>query len=281
MSLELSRPVKSFLNKFLGPGYQYTPIAEGANALGYKIEKNRHEFFLKVYKEGRDIERYRREVFFYKTFGEAFIEEISTFYASSDHAICLLLGFFKGMPIRTTSKEYVADAVKFFEKLEIKNVGGKIPLASEPAFTLSDFYDIVQRRIETKNLFHNDVLNCVNRVSNALSEISISGYSLPIVNIYSPSDFGAHNVLYNGDKYHFIDFEHAGIDSYWKFLCDFFAQPDYPVDISMLHIFRNSSTWHEYELDKDAIILAYRMTLLKGVLLILATGIKLNRDPGS
>ena len=118
MSLELSRPVKSFLNKFLGSRYQYTPIAEGANALGYKITKNRQEFFLKVYKEGRYLERYRREVFFYKTFREVFAEEISTFYACSDHAMCLLLGFFKGMPIRNTTEEYVADAIKFFEKIK-------------------------------------------------------------------------------------------------------------------------------------------------------------------
>jgi hypothetical protein len=45
----------------------------------------------------------------------------------------------------------------------------------------------------------------------------------------SPSDFGFHNALLDGERIGFIDFEYAGRDDPAKLVCDFFCQPEVPV----------------------------------------------------
>ena len=47
----------------------------------------------------------------------------------------------------------------------------------------------------------------------------------------SPSDFGFHNALAEGDRIGFIDFEYAGRDDPAKLVCDFFCQPEVPVPL--------------------------------------------------
>lgn len=50
----------------------------------------------------------------------------------------------------------------------------------------------------------------------------------------SPSDFGFHNALADGDTVRFIDFEYAGRDDPAKLVCDFFCQPEVPVPLSYM-----------------------------------------------
>ena len=45
----------------------------------------------------------------------------------------------------------------------------------------------------------------------------------------SPSDFGFHNALAQGETVRFIDFEYAGWDDPAKTVCDFFHHPGVPV----------------------------------------------------
>jgi hypothetical protein len=49
----------------------------------------------------------------------------------------------------------------------------------------------------------------------------------------SPSDFGFHNALADGDALTFIDFEYAGRDDPAKLASDFFCQPDIPVPAAL------------------------------------------------
>ena len=54
----------------------------------------------------------------------------------------------------------------------------------------------------------------------------------------SPSDFGFHNALFGPDgQIRFIDFEYGGWDDPVKMLCDFFLQPQRPVDPSHRDLF--------------------------------------------
>ncbi len=48
--------------------------------------------------------------------------------------------------------------------------------------------------------------------------------------VASPSDFGFHNALVNGEGVVFLDFEYAGMDDPAKLVCDFFCQPEIPVN---------------------------------------------------
>jgi aminoglycoside phosphotransferase (APT) family kinase protein len=50
----------------------------------------------------------------------------------------------------------------------------------------------------------------------------------PTSQVFSPSDFGFHNVLLRGDgRCSFLDFEHAGWDDPAKLVADFILQPDF------------------------------------------------------
>lgn len=54
---------------------------------------------------------------------------------------------------------------------------------------------------------------------------------LPTLTCLSPSDFGFHNALCDANgQIHFIDFEYAGWDDPTKMVCDFFCQPDIPIE---------------------------------------------------
>ena len=60
----------------------------------------------------------------------------------------------------------------------------------------------------------------------------------------SPSDFGFHNILADGDTLYFLDFEYAGTDDLAKLVNDFFCCPQIRVDDShrdefVDHIIRN------------------------------------------
>ena len=52
--------------------------------------------------------------------------------------------------------------------------------------------------------------------------------------VFSPSDFGFHNVLLRGDgRCSFLDFEHAGWDDPAKLVADFILQPDFVLSPSL------------------------------------------------
>lgn len=59
--------------------------------------------------------------------------------------------------------------------------------------------------------------------------------------ILSPSDFGFHNSLQNGDRLSFVDFEYAGWDDPAKLICDFTCQPELPVSKTQAHQFMEES----------------------------------------
>lgn len=56
--------------------------------------------------------------------------------------------------------------------------------------------------------------------------------------IYSPSDFGFHNILVDDEgQLTFLDFEYAGLDDPIKLVCDFLSMPDIPVRESYFELF--------------------------------------------
>jgi hypothetical protein len=69
---------------------------------------------------------------------------------------------------------------------------------------------------------------------------------IPAGRCLSPSDFGFHNALLAEDgNLRFIDFEYAGWDDPAKLVCDFFCQPELPVDLRYWDVFMASlcSQW--------------------------------------
>jgi hypothetical protein len=59
----------------------------------------------------------------------------------------------------------------------------------------------------------------------------------PTSTCLSPSDFGFHNALVDGQHIGFLDFEYAGRDDPAKLVCDFFAQPELPAPPALFNVF--------------------------------------------
>jgi hypothetical protein len=59
----------------------------------------------------------------------------------------------------------------------------------------------------------------------------------PTASCLSPSDFGFHNALVDGQRIGFLDFEYAGRDDPAKLVCDFFAQPELPAPAALFNTF--------------------------------------------
>lgn len=59
----------------------------------------------------------------------------------------------------------------------------------------------------------------------------------PTATCLSPSDFGFHNALVDGQRISFLDFEYAGRDDPAKLVCDFFAQPELPAPATLFNAF--------------------------------------------
>lgn len=128
-----------------------------------------------------------------------------------------------------------------------------IPEASEACFSLADHLTAVDRRIARLEGIDPEAPLCVEaerlvgaqlkpiwaRVrARAAAASSNLGSKIPSrAVILSPSDFGFHNALVDGDRVTFIDFEYAGLDDPAKLVCDTFAQPDIPAPVGAFEAF--------------------------------------------
>lgn len=151
------------------------------------------------------------------------------------------------------NKKKLKQALDFFieinkhkNTLEAKN----LPIASEACFSIKEHLNNVENRInKLKNIKNNSEIDykALSFVQNDLSkawqeallharecinsyELDHDKYILEKDRCISPSDFGFHNALLNNDnKLIFIDFEYSGWDDPAKMVCDFFCQPEVPV----------------------------------------------------
>jgi hypothetical protein len=146
----------------------------------------------------------------------------------------------------------VDEALEFVLVIDTARRAGnapELPRASEACFSLVDHLATVTRRVARLGgiVPHGDVErqaiefvktrlgpaweHASKRISAADSKTSIA--LPPKVWCLSPSDFGFHNALLGDDgRLRFLDFEYAGWDDPAKLVCDFFCQPELPVDLA-------------------------------------------------
>ena len=86
--------------------------------------------------------------------------------------------------------------------------------------------------------------------------------------IASPSDLGVNNLLFNGDRLFFYDFEYAGLDDLSKFFT-FIVHPESPLSESQTNFFLNSlsSEFSDVQLVNKELMILLLYLLLSGVLL--------------
>jgi hypothetical protein len=113
-----------------------------------------------------------------------------------------------------------------------------LPSASEAGFTLQDHLLNARRRIarlleipdrsavaaDMKSFVAATLIPYADRWEASLSTGDLVQQATPV---FSPSDFGFHNVIQGEDgRFVFIDFEHAGWDDAAKLCADFLIQPE-------------------------------------------------------
>lgn len=141
-----------------------------------------------------------------------------------------------------------ADLVVALNAARHEAVPGRIPDASESCFSLEAHLGCVDRRVarlrglepqgeldaEAAAFVREELEPAWHQVRAAIlagQDGSAAAELPPAARVISPSDFGFHNALLAGDgRLRFLDFEYAGWDDAAKLVCDFFCQPQVPVD---------------------------------------------------
>lgn len=279
---------KAFLRTHLR-SYHAQPYAKGANSSGFLITCDQGPFFLKCYpNDASSCLRIYREFLFARHathLAPAYVPKIKHF--STAHS-CALFEFIEGEHFTQPSEVDIRQALDFLVMINRTFPVGQWLVAAEAALQLDDFKKIIMRRLQVFEEHHDSNSSLSSHVKTFLEKhlypeittqstlVEVDTY-LPIV--FSPSDFGFHNAKKKQSHLIFFDFEYAGIDSAWKMLADFFAQPRFSVDLKYISLaLKLFSLENHINQHKNMFILIYRYTLIKWVLIILKRCFKVN-DP--
>lgn len=278
--------VANLLQKWVGE-YQIKPYRSGANNSGYIVTTQEHQYFLKCYlKQPDSIVRIERELEFIQFCQATQYQNIARVVESSLVGYCVLFEFIVNSSHNIEQDLFVEQAFGFIK--HINNVScTQLSDASDAAFTVNDFHNLVVRRfskLKGVNVPHeiiSEVGTLVSAIEKYYNKVKLDSESYSELSFYplaSPSDFGAHNALIHNHSIYFIDFEYAGKDSLWKLFADFFAQPQHPIDskeIINLGIFISKEIIKK---NSPTFCYIYQLTLIKWSLLMLQTGLRLYRN---
>lgn len=221
-----------------------TPWARGANNQLFRIEfENRLPIALKVYKNDARG-RLAREYNFSSFAWENGVHSIPKPFSCSFEENLALYKFVEGIPTQRVEASHIQQALHFIIQLnKNKNEALHLPKAEEACLHIDDYFTSVEGRlerlsnsiikdsidIEAKKFIQEELLSAWKQVKQQFL-LSQTNYLQAEDHILSPSDFGFHNALINGNgDISFIDFEYAGWDDPAKMICDFFCQPATPV----------------------------------------------------
>ena len=165
-----------------------------------------------------------------------------------------LYGFVQGRKLSggEVTQAYVDAAVDFVLAVN-ERPRPALAAASEACFSLAEHIATVERRVtrlttldagaphadEARLMVQTRLLPAWNTVKARLvadaaaARLATDHVLAPDECCLSPSDFGFHNALLDGDgRLTFLDFEYAGLDDPAKLVSDFFCQPDVPVPLA-------------------------------------------------
>ena len=206
-------------------------------------------------------DRFRAEHAFYEFLGNQGIRHTPEPLGWDTRHHLGLFSFVEGRKLRAdeVDKRAVRQALEFLVAVNRARSAAdadSIPVASEACFSIAEHLATVERRRQrlqkiapaseidraAADFVSNElnpawekILATITRESGAVmaDELPQSGRCL------SPSDFGFHNALLTEDGLKFFDFEYAGWDDPAKLVCDFFCQPELPVESGLWHDFVN------------------------------------------
>ncbi|HSX10427.1 MAG TPA: aminoglycoside phosphotransferase family protein [Chlamydiales bacterium] len=231
---------------------QIHPLAGGANNRVYKLEfKTQEPLILKQYFQHPQDQRPRlhAEFSFLQYAWQAGIRNVPQPLTFSSELNAALYSFLPGRLAQTAdiSDTAIQQMINFFLALNRgKSPATDLPPASESCFTLNNFIQITEKRIdrlrntplttpldlELANFLTQHLVPKWNRVKENTCKAALHlnfPMEQPLDRCITPSDFGLHNVLIRDNTLFFIDFEYAGWDDPCKTVCDLFCQPRVPI----------------------------------------------------
>ncbi|MBI5569129.1 MAG: aminoglycoside phosphotransferase family protein [Desulfomonile tiedjei] len=239
--------------------FTWDRISGGANNRVFRIRSGRESVLLKVYFRHPDDPRDRlgAEYAFCKFAWENGLHWTPQPLAADFDERLGLYEFIEGRGLTSGSvnREQVAQALEFYVQLNLHRASDSardLPVGSEACFSMRAHLACVERRLE--RLLDMQVLTDLDRelalfvrtdlspawervrafVGRGVEEmgLSLDEEVAKEDRRISPSDFGFHNALLQGDcRLRFIDFEYAGWDDPAKTISDFFCQPAVPVPV--------------------------------------------------
>ncbi len=185
--------------------------------------------------------------------------------ACDNHNRVALYEFIQGEKIKADeiSESHILQFLGFYSKinrLKVSQRAYQLPDASEACFSINDHLACIDNRIErlkkipATNPIDTEAIEFIqasllplwlhtkNNAHRYISTHNINPSETidPVDRCLSPSDFGFHNALKQGEMLRFIDFEYAGWDDSAKMICDFFCQPEIPVPVRYVDMFLES-----------------------------------------
>ncbi len=143
-------------------------------------------------------------------------------------------------------KRHVDAAIEFVIAVNAEGPPRDMAAASEACFSMDAHLKTVESRVrrldqldpeapnveKAASLVENRITPLWEKISRNIAGATAStSRNAPVSEqVASPSDFGFHNALVNAQNVVFLDFEYAGLDDPAKLVCDFFCQPEIPVN---------------------------------------------------
>lgn len=225
-------------------------VSGGGNNRAFRVMAGGRPYFLKHYyrDEADPRDRFRAETSFLQYAQQHGIAATPRLLAADAATGSALMEFIPGERVTpdTLRAEDVDAAVAFFTALNRARHSEEaraLPTASEACFALADHVALVKRRLarldqmsdaDAEDLDARELARGRLHAFWRALEARLAGASdealPPATRALSPSDFGFHNALREGDgRLRFVDFEYAGWDDPAKTIADFFLQPAVPV----------------------------------------------------
>jgi hypothetical protein len=232
------------------------PITGGANNRVFKFQGARGELVVKSYYQNQadPRDRFKTEHSFYSLLAAAgFLFVPSPLEWDFENRLCALSAVsgskLSEKQISRTEVQQCIDWICSLQQYRSRSAAESVPAAADACFSIREHVELVERRAlriqsAAEKSSHSgfaafaseDLVPCIGHLARAIKAdggIRTSEILPESHRILSPSDFGFHNALRDQEgRMWFFDFEYAGWDDPAKLLCDFFCQPQVPVDLS-------------------------------------------------
>lgn len=223
----------------------FVKIEGGLNSNIQLVEIKNYKYIFKQYSNVNNAwPRLETEFNFLTLLSEAKVRNVPKAIKKLEDFNIGIYSYLEGKSINEPTDHNVGSSASFIIEInnKIKSLKKKVKLASDYFSDYEGLLSSIHRRIFSLRKYvpiHNDAysraisefeqtFNNIVKEDNLISK-EIRDDIFKVGEVISPSDFGFHNILQDGDSLKFLDFEYAGTDNVFKLLCDFYCQPRIPI----------------------------------------------------